>query len=61
MLPSVDNGCRKWRGKRRIRCLLGICCILAGVLVVICFVPTWMVAILVAFLLTCIGVMLIGL
>ena len=40
--------------------LCGVCCILTGVLVLICFAPEWFVAVLVAFLLMAIGALLLG-
>ena len=40
--------------------LLGVVCIVVGILVTICFVPSWLAALIIAFILFAIGVSLIG-
>lgn len=47
-------------GRNRKKPLMGAVCILSGVLVMILFVPGWLVAIIVAFLLFSLGAALIG-
>lgn len=42
------------------RSLCGVCCILAGFLVFICFAPEWFVSVIIAFLLMAIGALLLG-
>lgn len=49
------------RARLKGKCLLGVLCILAGILVLICCVPSWLVAIIAAFLLFSLGAGLIGL
>lgn len=49
------------RGRRcNKKSLFGVCCILTGILVLICFAPEWLVAVIVSFLLMAIGVLLLG-
>lgn len=59
--PRKEEPCA-CRGGRRCNknSLCGVCCILTGVLVLICFAPEWFVAVLVAFLLMAIGALLLG-
>lgn len=51
--------CRPCRRHNK-RSLCGVCCILAGFLVFICFAPEWFVAVIIAFLLMAIGALLLG-
>lgn len=51
--PAGDGGAIK-------KSLCGVCCILTGILVLICFAPEWLVAVIVSFLLMAIGVLLLG-
>lgn len=53
--------CMKEQGGSRPRGFAGICCIAAGILVMICFVPGWLVAIIAAFILFSVGFYLVGL
>ena len=59
--PRKEEPCACRGGRRRKKkSLCGVCCILTGVLVLICFAPEWFVAVLVAFLLMAIGALLLG-
>ena len=51
------NCCRGWwRIPRKRKSLCGACCIAAGVLVLFCFLPEWMLALGAALILIVIGV-----
>lgn len=67
---EVSGGCRcrekraKKSGKPGCFCgkrsVAGILCIVSGILVMICFVPGWLVAIIAAFILFSLGFCLLG-
>lgn len=61
MCEKKEDCCRGG-SKRRFnkKNLIGICCILTGLLVLICFAPEWFVAVIVSFLLIAVGALLIG-
>ena len=60
-----------WLRRRREECacrgrrcgkksLCGILCIVAGILVLVCFAPNWFIAVVVSFLLMAVGALLLG-
>lgn len=48
------------RAKVRQKSLCGILCIVAGILVLVCFAPNWFIAVVVSFLLMAVGALLLG-
>ena len=52
-VPAADEGAAK-------KALCGILCIVAGILVLVCFAPNWFIAVVVSFLLMAVGALLLG-